>query len=1372
MNYKNAFKDSDAFEAQTPKIIEFCGRTIEDFINIKGETPLEGLDDQNFYKNTFLSIKIVCSAINEQGISIDSNGYKEIWDYFFNKLGQKHKYVNLIYNYNDIYLDNFLSDIIKKNLYNKISSDEFGLGSFTSDENLTHLNNKTLSIIIYILRFAFHSYTNITKSFYSELIDYNSSEDITNIINKYFIPGRMNDINNKGIKRLSLKEFCLLDYENKDSVINSEPKIEIITIIVLRFLFYSHLFVRNLLGKISDSTFSSNYSISENYTCLRMLISLWDTLNSEELIPGSEKNKVQIFLNRVNKEINQYYKNIDFSNNDNTKNFEKEFNDYIIKCRNEYEYFKLIFADKTMEAIIKQNNFPLSYGDDYPYMNYFVLISYPNIEQLKEKMKGKEENNQLYLMQQMMNYDENLNEDKFKKIRENKMRYKFDMSMMNIISFSPYSYKEAKLIDLIINNKNIMKKYYNSLIKKDTQDSISELDKEAINLSKSSNEFSQKFFDSLLKKISKKNNYLYKNIRRPIPSQYAINDESIVFDIEKISNYKSYPHLMSKYIYKDIFMEDTSKTEYIDFQIKIDYNNYKNFDIDLEEFEDELESIILPNKRLFYSNDYQIKTIYNFDTFKSKKRQLLNDFIRQYKNGFEKIDTSQKIEDKINIKDLFPKYIDDIIEAFSSITIDELINKKYIELINLNNLVKNELKKNLLDKLEKNGNNINQQIIFNMMFSIYCNLLKIIDFIVDKNISLEISLYDFIINLPDLYNISFFSKYFFENNKEYKIKHLYYIFEEFEKYLFPFILLHVNNKYKIELYDENKENILIYFEFNKERFEEINYSKKVFIDVLRKFISRYLISSDLKNEEIYEDSPVEQYLNRSDLWPLELFYDKKDIIENLLNEFKDLNFLVQHSVCLYQCLTGINFDCNGNINKNKEGDETCESSIIITSESENEYYNFYKDYSYFNKKNSQKTRMIKISELLKEQNLSNSNLFLFYNLQNNFIIPEISNNNKSFIYFTYTNSGLSIKKINLNLDLKKGLIFDINNISTLNNDKLNNLQNITHFGMIKKNEIFCIGTNNSTAMIIKLKDNFSNVELLQEINLTDSCVNNLEIYNQGKTLIIANEKHILLYELKEDNNNFNSYELKKDINTENNTYILKINEQSFAAFISPNTVKIYDIINNDFIEKKVFDNIKCDINSTNQKQYKLMNLVGKNKNIISICSNEHNIYLINTNIKQEINKGETSKINYERYSGDYNSWFSKHSSANKEENKINLNSELSKKIETSELNINSNNNQNKKIEYGDWFKVHCKNKINNKKNILVNCTMNECNNNFVSVISCYDDYIMLLDNSNKVIISKINMIDDEIENLQYIGEFGFNDIICFTPFGLYYQKIN
>ena len=108
------------------------------------------------------------------------------------------------------------------------------------------------------------------KFFYPKLIQ----EDMTKIINNNFIPGRMINDKNKVIKRFSLKELCLLDFENKDNIINEEPKIKLKSIIMLRFLFYSHLFVANLLGKITDDTFNSNYSITESYTCLRMLISL------------------------------------------------------------------------------------------------------------------------------------------------------------------------------------------------------------------------------------------------------------------------------------------------------------------------------------------------------------------------------------------------------------------------------------------------------------------------------------------------------------------------------------------------------------------------------------------------------------------------------------------------------------------------------------------------------------------------------------------------------------------------------------------------------------------------------------------------------------------------------------------------------------------------------------------------------------------------------------------------------------------------------------------------------------------------------------------------------------------------------------------
>ena len=82
LTYKKSFKNEDTFDDQIPKIIEFCGRTIEDFLNSKGDTPLENDEEQNFYINSFESIEIVSFALSENGISLNANDYKEIWDYF------------------------------------------------------------------------------------------------------------------------------------------------------------------------------------------------------------------------------------------------------------------------------------------------------------------------------------------------------------------------------------------------------------------------------------------------------------------------------------------------------------------------------------------------------------------------------------------------------------------------------------------------------------------------------------------------------------------------------------------------------------------------------------------------------------------------------------------------------------------------------------------------------------------------------------------------------------------------------------------------------------------------------------------------------------------------------------------------------------------------------------------------------------------------------------------------------------------------------------------------------------------------------------------------------------------------------------------
>ena len=91
-------------------------------------------------------------------------------------------------------------------------------------------------------------------------------------------------------------------------------------------------------------------------------------------------------------------------------------------------------------------------------------------------------------------------------------------------------------------------------------------------------------------------------------------------------------------------------------------------------------------------------------------------------------------------------------------------------------------------------------------------------------------------------------------------------------------------------------------------------------------------------------------------------------------------------------------------------------------------------------------------------------------------------------------------------------LFKVKNISNFNNSNINNIQNITHISPLRNNDIICLGTNNSKLLIIKLKNNFSNIELIQEINLVDPCVNTIEIFNKGQTLLVSNEKHILLYE--------------------------------------------------------------------------------------------------------------------------------------------------------------------------------------------------------------------------------------------------------------------
>ena len=72
-----------------------------------------------------------------------------------------------------------------------------------------------------------------------------------------------------------------------------------------------------------------------------------------------------------------------------------------------------------------------------------------------------------------------------------------------------------------------------------------------------------------------------------------------------------------------------------------------------------------------------------------------------------------------------------------------------------------------------------------------------------------------------------------------------------------------------------------------------------------------------------------------------------------------------------------------------------------------------------------------------------------------------------------------------------------------------------------------------------------------------------------------------------------------------------------AAFIYPNKIKFYNVDNYEFTETTL-NEIESEVNSNNQKQFKMMDLIGENNSTLIVCSNEHSVYIIDSTEKKLI----------------------------------------------------------------------------------------------------------------------------------------------------------
>ena len=225
-----------------------------------------------------------------------------------------------------------------------------------------------------------------------------------------------------------------------------------------------------------------------------------------------------------------------------------------------------------------------------------------------------------------------------------------------------------------------------------------------------------------------------------------------------------------------------------------------------------------------------------------------------YPNYIEKLDKhlEESVLNTIDDKDK------DIINIYIENSFISLYNSKKYKYLNKENIPifkfiseYYEKQKSILHELIKNEESIKENDILESKkyFIIYTffSIQKIIIYLTENIISEDLSIYEILNNSPEILNISNYAITFFKKHQEFTLKHLFGLYELFEKLIFPYILAHIKAQYKISISQEIYDEILFEFEENKD-IEETIFSKNQLMEALRKYISRYLISNDIPND--------------------------------------------------------------------------------------------------------------------------------------------------------------------------------------------------------------------------------------------------------------------------------------------------------------------------------------------------------------------------------------------------------------------------------------------------------------------------------------------------------------------------------------------
>ena len=595
----------------------------------------------------------------------------------------------------------------------------------------------------------------------------------------------------------------------------------------------------------------------------------WKQLKS--LLLKRRVDNIIIFMNMIFPKLSELIKNsTSMSQKDERIAFETTINTFVTNSIDEYLQYKPQYEQKNREILqtdpnsiqsfVKESYSPDFYSkDDYPFYEFFMIPSYPKIEELKEIMEIEKEKypvlNALFIVNE---------QDIAKGITclnniQNKLRYLKDINSFANRMMDQYSYaitrKEAKTKKIEdelmnMNEENLNEEYrlfenaWNELKYETTQyqcrnmaveHTLSKKDSLAYILNDDGEigygmhlasmyenfiKYQNEFLSRILNHISDQSilKFYKSSIEKKIIVQEASEKEIVSITQSDLES------LLINYTKRNCYDQDG----------RILYTNYKMIHYDLELLNDYCGHLVLQGKRLFEIN--QRFVVYCNEAYSGTRSSMLIDFISKYQ------------QEKMNKE-----------------TKDIMINS-------------------LKDKNE------NDSILF--MLSLQCLMC----YLLKQNFEGKETIEDIVNGLPMYVNIKESFKIFVSNRNEFKLDNILELYQYIEMKTFKVIIDNLPITYKEELNQNQKDKIKKYFTEKK----ELLITKEILQIALMRFIIRYLSGTrqdiDIKNEE----DLIIRLQYREDIWDKEVMNNEK--FDDEIYEIMNFSIKVSNCVSFYNTL--------------------------------------------------------------------------------------------------------------------------------------------------------------------------------------------------------------------------------------------------------------------------------------------------------------------------------------------------------------------------------------------------------------------------------------------------------------------------------------